>query len=104
GGDATTVVTHAQQLDPALLDIDVDTPGAGVQAVFQQFLGHRCRALDHLASGDLVGQPRAEQLNTRTTAHRWDARVVLGISRCWPTFSSSLFRLLVLRRLATLTW
>ncbi|MCY1178694.1 hypothetical protein D9M73_190590 [compost metagenome] len=69
GGDAATVVAHAQQLHPALLDVHVDAPGTGVQAVFQQLLDHRSRALDHLAGGNLVGQPRAEQLDASAVVH-----------------------------------
>jgi hypothetical protein len=36
GGNAAAIVTHPQQLDAALLDIDIDAFGAGVEAVFQQ--------------------------------------------------------------------
>jgi hypothetical protein len=63
GGNAAAIVTHPQQLDAALLDIDIDAFGTGVEAVFQQLLDHRRRALDHLTGGDLVRQPRAEQLD-----------------------------------------
>ncbi|MCY1428376.1 hypothetical protein D9M71_442580 [compost metagenome] len=101
--NTAAIVPHLQQFDAALLDFDIDAPGTGVQAVFQQFLGYRRRPLDNLAGGNLVGQPRAEQLDARTTTH-CEANVVAGISRRWPTFSSSVFRLLMLRRLATLTW
>ncbi|MNO78533.1 hypothetical protein D3C76_696780 [compost metagenome] len=102
GRNAAAIVTHPQQLDAALLHFHVDTPGAGVQAVLQQFLGDRSWPLDNLAGGNLVGQPRAEQLDARTATH-CEANVVAGISRRWPTFSSSVLRLLVLRRLVTLT-
>ncbi|MCY1360658.1 hypothetical protein D9M69_472930 [compost metagenome] len=81
GGDAGAIVAHLEQLDAALLDIHLDAPRAGVQAVLQQFLGHRGRALDHLAGGDLVGQPRTEQLDAGGVAHGWAARVVAGICR-----------------------
>ncbi|MNJ25996.1 hypothetical protein D3C77_204590 [compost metagenome] len=103
GSDTATVVAHPQQLDAALLDFDVDAFGTGVQAVFQQLLDYRSRALDYLTSSNLVGQPRAEQLDPGTAAHCWAASAVVGMFRCWPTFSSSVFRLLALRRLATLT-
>ena len=102
GGNAAAIVTHPEQFHTALLDLHVNAPGTGVQAVFQQFLGHRCRPLDDLARGNLVSQPRAEQLDARTTTH-CEASVVAGMSRCWPTFSSSVLRLLALRRLVTLT-
>ncbi|MNP27114.1 hypothetical protein D3C76_1200030 [compost metagenome] len=59
GGDPAAIVAHAQQLDPTLLDFDIDAPGTGVEAVLQQLLGHRSRALDHLPGGNLVSQPRA---------------------------------------------
>ncbi len=70
--DAMAVVADTQQLDPALLHLDVDTPSTRVQAVLQQLLGHRGRPFDHLAGSDLVGQPRAEQLDAP------------GFSHCWP--------------------
>lgn len=103
GRNTAAIVAHLQQLDAALLHFHVNASGTGVQAVFQQFLGDRGRPLDNLASGNLVGQPRAEQLDARTATH-CEANVVAGMSRRWPTFSSSVLRLLVLRRLATLTW
>ncbi|MCY1310592.1 hypothetical protein D9M70_607990 [compost metagenome] len=102
-GDATPVVAHPQQLDAALLHFDVDAPGAGVQAVFQEFLDDRGGALDHFAGGDLVRQPRAQQLDARQFAHGWAARVAAGIFRVWPTFMLSLFSELALRRAAMLT-
>ncbi|MNC79733.1 hypothetical protein D3C75_1322960 [compost metagenome] len=55
GRNTAAIVPHLQQFDAALLDFDIDAPGTGVQAVFQQFLGHRRRPLDNLASGNLVG-------------------------------------------------
>ena len=63
GGNADTIVTHAQQFDAALLDIHVDSPGASIQTVFQQFLDVRLRTVNDPASSNLVRQSRAEQLN-----------------------------------------
>ena len=97
------VVANPQQLDPALLDVHLDTTGAGVQAVLQQLLDHRGRAFDHLASGDLVRQPRAEQLDAWRLRHGWDARVVAGMFSVWPILITSLLRLLALRSEARLT-
>lgn len=58
GGNPAAVVAYPQQLDAALLNIDVDAPGAGVDAVFQQLLDHRRWPLDHLTRRDLVGEAR----------------------------------------------
>ncbi len=77
--DAAAVVAHLEQLDAALLDFHIDAPRTGVQAVFQQFLGHRSGTLDDLARSDLVGQARAEQMNTGHDTHYWAARDVAGI-------------------------
>ncbi|MCY1300331.1 hypothetical protein D9M70_498920 [compost metagenome] len=101
--DAAAVVTHPQQLDAALFHLDVDAPGAGVQAVLQQFLDDRGGALDHLTGGDLVRQPRAQQLDARQLAHGWAARFAAGIFRVWPTLMLSFFSALALRRVAMLT-
>ena len=53
------IVTHPQQLDPSLLDIDVDTLGTGIQTVLQQFLDDRGWTLHNLTRRDLVSQSRA---------------------------------------------
>eukprot|EP01132_Coremiostelium_polycephalum_P021754 gene21753-biopygen12238 len=59
GGNPAAVVAHSQQLDAALLNIDINAPGAGVDTVFQQLLDHRRWPLDHLTRRDLVGETRA---------------------------------------------
>ena len=59
-GDATAVVTDADQLGPALVDVDFDPVGARIQAVFHQLLDHGGGPLHHLAGGDLVGQDRRQ--------------------------------------------
>ena len=41
-------------IDAALLHLDLDPPGAGIQAVLHQLLYHRRRPLHHLAGGDLI--------------------------------------------------
>jgi len=56
GDDPAAIVTHANQPRTTVLDVDLDTPRAGVQTVLDQFLDHRCRPLDHFASGDLVDE------------------------------------------------
>src|SRR6185437_15008318 len=56
GGNAATVVAHAHEAYAPALDVHLDAVGAGVQAVFDQFLDHRSGALDHLTGGDLVYQ------------------------------------------------
>lgn len=85
GRNAAAIVAHPQQLDAALLDIDINAPGAGIEAVFQQFLDHRSRALDHLAGGNLVRQSRAEQLDASAVdhglIHSLDASSVPGMVR-----------------------
>ncbi|MNE56057.1 hypothetical protein D3C80_1509340 [compost metagenome] len=103
GGDTAAIVADPQQFHATLLDFHVDAPGTGVEAVLQQLLDDRRRAFDHLTGGDLVRQPRAEQLDPCAIGHCWDARAVVGICRLWPTFNSSVLRLLAERRLATLT-
>ena len=59
----TAIIAYADQLTAAGLHVDIHPGGAGVEAVFQYFLHHGGRALNHLSGGDLVGQPRAEQVN-----------------------------------------
>ena len=38
GVDAAAVIDDADQLDAALLDLDIDATGAGIDGVFEQFL------------------------------------------------------------------
>ena len=54
--DAAAVVSHANELDAATGEFDIDRPRPGVEAVLQQLLQRRRRTLDHLAGGDLVDQ------------------------------------------------
>ncbi len=61
-GDAATIIAHPQQLHAALLDIDINASSAGIQAVFQQLLDDRGRPFHHFTGGDLVGQPRRQQM------------------------------------------
>ena len=58
GGDARAVVLHADAALAAVLQKHVHARGAGIQAVFHQFLDHTGRALHHLAGGDLIAQLR----------------------------------------------
>ena len=107
--DATAIVTYPQQLDAALLHIDINAFGTGVDAVFQQLLDYRRRAFNHLTRGDLVGKARAEQFNARAAvqggfAHHCAANEVPGMVNTWPIFNSSVFRLLALRKAAGVTW
>lgn len=57
---ATTVVTDANQCHAPLLDLDFDPRRARIQTVLQQLFDDRCRALDHLAGGDLVDKLRGK--------------------------------------------
>jgi hypothetical protein len=54
--DTAAVIAHPDALLAALLDIHLDAAGAGIEAVFQQFLDHRGRPLDDLTGSDLVDQ------------------------------------------------
>ena len=55
-GDAAAVIAHAHQADAAALDVDLDAPRARIEAVFDEFLDHGGRPLDHLAGGDLIDE------------------------------------------------
>jgi hypothetical protein len=60
GGDALAIVQHPQELDPTLLQVDLDALRPGVQAILDQLLGHRGRTLDHLPGSDLIDQVRRQ--------------------------------------------
>ena len=54
--DPTSVVTNTDELTASVDDIDVDIGRPGVEAVLDQLLDHRGRALDDLAGGDLIDE------------------------------------------------
>src|SRR5262249_4755724 len=53
GLDAAAVIDDAEEVEAALADLDVESTGAGVDAVLEQFLEHAGGPLDDLARGDL---------------------------------------------------
>ncbi len=59
-GNAAAIVAHAQQLDAAALDVDLDAVRTGVEAVLDELLDDRSRPLDHLAGGDLIDERARE--------------------------------------------
>ena len=60
---AATVVHHLKPVNAAVLDVDGDLLGPGVQAVFKQLLGHRGGALHHLARGNAFHEQVGEDVN-----------------------------------------
>ncbi len=58
--DTVAIVAKPNKLDAARLHIQFNFRGTGVQTVFQQLFHHRGGAFDHLAGGDLVGEPGIE--------------------------------------------
>ena len=63
---AVPIVGHAHHGDAAALDDDFDGRRAGVEAIFDEFLDHARRPLDHLARRDLAGDDLGQQ---RDAAH-----------------------------------
>jgi len=57
------VIPDPNQFDATLLYLHIDPVGTGVESIFNQFFYDRRGALHHLASSDLVREPRREQLN-----------------------------------------
>ena len=55
------VVLDAHEPLAAQLDVDLDAPRAGVDGVFDELFDDRCRPLDHLAGGDLIGEIGREE-------------------------------------------
>jgi hypothetical protein len=62
---AAAIVAHADESDPAILDLHVHRAGGGVERVLDQLLDHGRRALDHLSGGDLVDEVVREPLDGR---------------------------------------
>ncbi len=73
GRHAEPVIHHLDQIAPAILQGDVDAPGAGIDGVLHQLLHGRGRALDHLAGGDAVddiGRQESDGHDPGTVAER----------------------------------
>ena len=51
---ALAVVGHANKSPPAAVGEDIDAARPGIERVFDQFLDHAGRSLDHLARGDAI--------------------------------------------------
>ena len=87
-GDAATIVGDAELFDAALRQLDFDRPAACVKTVFQQLLEHGCRAINHLASGDLIDQDFREFVD-RGHRLRRDGKAQLCRADAAPAQSSS---------------
>jgi hypothetical protein len=59
------VVFHPDQALATELRGDHDTARPGVETVLDQLLHHRCRPLDHLASGNLIREISRQSVNLR---------------------------------------
>jgi hypothetical protein len=97
---ADAVIAHANKLLATLLDIHLDGPRTGINAVFQQLLYHGSRTLDDFTGGNLVYQLGGKNLDGhratatcsecaahdnasgdhRTVAGRTDSRALAGAS------------------------
>ena len=53
GQDAAAVIDDADQVGPALLDVDIDARAAGIDAVFEQLLDDAGGPFDDLPRRDL---------------------------------------------------
>ena len=61
----TTVIAHAYDAQPAMLDINVDVGRSGIERIFQQLLSDRGRALDDLPRRNLIRQPVLQGMDSR---------------------------------------
>ncbi len=61
---AAAIVDDLNEFLPASLNLDPDAGGTGVQGIFQEFLSYRSWALDHLASGNFVGDVFGEDVDS----------------------------------------
>ena len=93
--DAAAIVTDDHTLDAAGFQAHFDARGAGVEAVFDQFLDDRRRALDDFAGGDLADQVVGQQSNRRGgegRCHGADYRKQIGIRQVGADIPSRMIR------------
>ena len=57
------IILDPDEAFPALAKLDFDAPGACIEAVLNQFLGHRRGPLDDLAGSDLIGHDIGQYSN-----------------------------------------
>jgi hypothetical protein len=69
--DAVPVVAHPDQGQAAQFQLEVDAPGARVEAVLEQLLDRGGRPLNHFAGGDLVDELFWEDLDAPRHAARF---------------------------------
>ncbi len=60
GAHAVAIVLDHQARQPAAFDAHAHRPGAGIQSVFNQFLGRGRGPLNHLAGGNAVHRLRRQ--------------------------------------------
>src|SRR5262249_51651864 len=77
-GNPGAVIAHADQPRSAALDVDLDVPGASVQAVLGELLDDGGRALDHLTGGDLVDELARKNANGHAGFERTMGARTLG--------------------------
>ena len=75
---AVTVVLDPHERAPAVAELDLDPRGPSVEGVFQQLLHHCSRALNHLTSGDLVGDSVGENTDFGHARNGGQALRLLG--------------------------
>ena len=61
--DAAAVIANANELRAAAFDININSRGARIKAVFNQLFHHRRGPFHHFAGGNLVGELRRQNLN-----------------------------------------
>ena len=74
---ADAIIGHFQPIDAAIHQAHPDAPGAGIQCVFNQFLGGTGRPLHHLAGGDAVDQGFRQVANRHRPVLRAVERTVM---------------------------
>ncbi len=104
--DAGAVVAHADQADPAVLDVDRELLRAGIEGVLDEFLDDGSRTLDDLARSDLVDERAFEDADGHGGAAGASLPAqmpVTGISRMVPEATVSVARRFFWRRSSMLT-
>jgi hypothetical protein len=53
--NSTAIITNGDPFVAPLFNLNFDTRGTGIQAVFHQLFDNRCRAFNHFSGGNLIG-------------------------------------------------
>jgi hypothetical protein len=77
--DALTIISNAHALDATLLNLDLDSGSACIEAIFQKFFNNGSWSFNDFSSRNLIRESLTEEVNTgHTGTHHHTEKLNLG--------------------------